>query len=234
VPKEIEMAMEKNQRYAPYLAWRTFFNLIQDLEQGPMPARIDRSYLSGRSGTDQAGLIATLKAWGLIGQDDNKAEPRLLAIVQDRDNRPDVIAEILKEQYPEVFALDPNATQSQLDETFREVFDLQGDTVRKAETFFLHAASYAGLKLSPHYKAVRGVEGGAQRRRTRRTLRRQTPPPPPTITVESQADPDEARRQRYFELLVKKADEGDDDGALLDRIERLLGMQTDTQGKADG
>jgi hypothetical protein len=230
------MAQAETRRYAPYLAWRTLFNVIENLAEGPMPARIDRSYLSGRSGAEQTLIIATLKAWGLIGDDDNKALPRFLRLIAERDARPGHVEVILREQYPEVFALDPNATQAQLDERFREVFGLTGSTLRKAETFFLHAAGYAGIKLSPHFKAVRGIERGPGLgpRRARRLLRRQIPPMPPPINGSRPTDPAEARRQRYFDLLIKKADEaGEMDAGLLDRIERLLGMGVSEGEEAD-
>ena len=65
--------------------------------------------------------------------------------IADRDDRQALVAQLLKSHYPEVFGLPPNATQSELDDVFREVFAQSGATLRKGQTFLLHGAAYAGL-----------------------------------------------------------------------------------------
>ena len=230
------MADEPIKRYAPYLAWRTFFNLILQLDEKGLPTRIDRSFLSQRSGLDQGYLIATLKAFGMIADDGTVLEP-LKELVAARDERPQIVAELLKRHYPEVFALPANATQAQLDDVFREIFAQSGATLRKSETFFLHGATFAGLKLSPYFKAPRGVQGASGPRRTRKkTAPRGTSAPVITDPVEKSASgadsPGDEMRLRYFEVLLKKVDGSDEtDADLLDRIERLIGMER-SQGTA--
>lgn len=230
------MADEPVKRYAPYLAWRTFFNLIVQLDEKGLPTRIDRSFLSQRSGLDQGYLIATLKAFGMIAEDGTVLEP-LKELVAARDGRPQIVAELLRRHYPEVFALPTNATQSQLDDVFREVFAQTGATLRKSETFFLHGATYAGLKLSPYFKAPRGVQGASGPRRTRK----KTAPRGQTTAVTADSiertgptadSPGDEMRLRYFEVLLKKVDGSDEtDADLLDRIERLIGVES-SQAKA--
>lgn len=224
------MTDENPKRYAPYLAWRTFFNLILQLDEKGLPTRIDRSFLIGRSGVDQTYLIATLKGFGMIADDGTVLAP-LKDLVQDRDGRPALAAPVLRANYPEVFALAPNATQSQLDDVFREVHGLSGDTLRKAQTFLLHGAAFAGLKLSPYFKTPRGVGGTSGPRRTRKPRTLSAAPTISTIETtdtdvlsRSEAPPDDMKL-RYFELLLKKADVADAaDTGLLDRIERLIGV----------
>lgn len=224
------MADELVKRYAPYLAWRTFFNLILQLDEKGLPTRIDRSFLSQRSGLDQGYLIATLKAFEMIADDGTVLEP-LKELVGARDGRPPLVADLLRVHYPEVFALPSNATQAQLDDIFREVFGQTGATLRKAETFFLHGATFAGLKLSPYFKAPRGVQGASSPRRTRkRTSGRGSTPPaaPPVAHGTASGGPDasaDEMRVRYFDVLLKKVDSAEEaDGDLLDRIERLIGV----------
>lgn len=225
------MADEPVKRYAPYLAWRTFFNLILQLDEKGLPTRIDRSFLSQRSGLDQGYLIATLKAFGMIAEDGTVLDP-LKELVAARDGRPPIVADMLRAHYPEVFALPPNATQAQLDDIFREVFGQSGATLRKAETFFLHGATFAGLKLSPYFKAPRGVQGASAPRRTRkRTSGRgsSSPAVPPVLNEGTSGSPDASAddmRLRYFDVLLKKVDSTDaTDADLLDRIERLIGVE---------
>lgn len=225
------MADDAVKRYAPYLAWRTFYNLILQLDEKGLPTRIDRSFLSQRSGLDQGYLIATLKAFGMIAEDGTVLDP-LKELVAARDGRPPIVADLLRAHYPEVFALPSNATQAQLDDIFREVFGQSGATLRKAETFFLHGATFAGLKLSPYFKAPRGVQGASAPRRTRkRTSGRgsTTPAAPPAVNEGTSGSPDASpddMRLRYFDVLLKKVDSVDaTDADLLDRIERLIGIE---------
>ena len=161
------MTDEPTKRYAPYLAWRTFFNLILQLDEKGLPTRIDRSFLSQRSGVDQGYLIATLKAFAMIADDGTVLDP-LKDLVGNRDGRQALVAQVLRSHYPEVFGLPSNATQAELDEVFREVFAQTGATLRKAQTFLLHGAAFAGIKLSPYFKTPRGVPGAAGQRRTRK------------------------------------------------------------------
>jgi hypothetical protein len=216
------------------LAWKTFFNLILDMADKGLPSRIDRSFLEKKSGLDQSYLIATMKVFGLIEEDGTVREP-LMRLVSDTEGRPALVADLLKSNYPEVFALPDNATQQQLDDVFEATFNVKSATTRKAVTFFMHAAAYAGVKLSPHLKAPRGAAGsGAARssggaRRQRRAPRQKpnagpdTPPPTPPSAAGS--NPPDMKRQ-YFEFLLKKAEtaERGEDKELLDRIERLIGM----------
>lgn len=224
------MAEEPVKRYAPYLAWRTFFNLILQLDEKGLPTRIDRSFLSQRSGLDQGYLIATLKAFGMIAEDGTVLEP-LKDLVSTRDGRPPIVASLLRSHYPEVFALPTNATQAQLDDVFRDVFGQSGATLRKSETFFLHGATFAGLKLSPYFKAPRGVQGASAPRRTRKkTAPRGQSTPVVTDPVEKAGQtadsPGDEMRLRYFEVLLKKVDGSEEtDADLLDRIERLIGIE---------
>lgn len=232
------MTDDTPKRYAPYLAWRTFFNLILQLDEKGLPTRIDRSFLVGRSGVDQSYLIATMKAFGMISEDGTVLEP-LKRLVVEKDVRPALVADVLKTNYPEVFSLASNATQSQLDDVFRDVYGLSGETLRKAQTFLLHAAAYGQLKLSPFFKTPRGVgaAGGQRKARRPRQSKAGASQGAPTAPVTSMVEPErtirsddaaEDMRLRYFDVLLKRVDStpaGDVDDDLLDRIERLIGVE---------
>src|SRR5690349_13036322 len=111
-PQQGDAQMESEKKFHPYLPWKTFFNLLLQMEERGLPARIDRSYLQGRSGADQSYLISTLKSFGLIGAEGEVLDP-LRELVQDKEGRQGRIAGLLQENYPEVIALAPNATQQQ-------------------------------------------------------------------------------------------------------------------------
>jgi hypothetical protein len=225
------MADDAPRRYAPYLAWRTLFNLILEMAETGLPSRIDRSFLNKKSGLDQTYLIATMKAFDLIEDDGTVREP-LKRLVADIEGRTALVAELLRANYPEVFALPDNATQQQLDDVLQETFGLTGATTRKATTFLMHAAAFANVRLSPHLKTPRGVAsaGSATRANGQKRQRRTTRAKAAASPAISAAVPQPARpagppdmKERYFEFLLKKAETAEDK-ELLDRIERLIGI----------
>jgi hypothetical protein len=212
------------KKFRPYIPWRTFFNLLTQMEERGLPARIDRSYLQGKSGADQSYIISTLKSFGLITQE-GAVEPSLRTLVQAKDERPASVANLLRANYAEAFALADNATQQQLDEVFR-AYGLNGATLRKAETFLLHGAAYAGLKLSPHFATPRQSTAPASRGGSKRkAVKSKDDSIPPKELEKPTEDDSVTMRKAYFELLRKKVDESTEiDSTLLDRMERLMGM----------
>jgi hypothetical protein len=136
----------------PYVSYRTFWNFLQGLQQ-TIPARIDRSYWGERfSGSSGSQLMAALRFLGLT---DIKGFPtlKLRQLVGSRGNeRAEVIKIIARESYDFLAqeALDPQAaTYAQLEEAFRDHFQLASDVVRKAIKFYVSLAASGGIKLSP-------------------------------------------------------------------------------------
>lgn len=212
----------------PYVSFKTLINLLDRLQETHLPPRIDRSYLTGLSGGYQTQVIAALRWLGLI---DEKGEVTsvLAALAQNPEQRPKLIGELLRAHYPAMFALSgKNATQGQLEEEFRN-FGITGSTLRSAIAFFMNAARYAEIPVSPHFKIppVRSSNGKPAVRRTRSTGKsragnEQLPPPPPP--ADSSAD----LRTRYVEMLLDKAQSQEQmDSDLLDRIETLLGYEAE-------
>ena len=134
------------------------------------------------------------------------------------------MAELLKANYGEVFALPENATQQQLDDVFQATFNVKGATTRKAVTFFMHAATYAGVKLSPHLKAPRGAATSGSARSSS-GVKRQRRAPRQKSNSSGELGKITPPRQ-YFQFLIKKAEKAGagEDKELLDRIERLIGI----------
>lgn len=157
---------KSRKRLPPYVSYRTFRNFIDGLQQ-QMPSRIDRSYwgdlLSGSTGTQ---LMASLRYLGLIdeyGRPTSRLKP-LVAAKGDqrnsllRDMANDVYGFVLKGQ------LEPqSATYAELEELFRDKFQLTGDLSRKCIKFFIELVSDAGIFLSPfitkRFRTAHGVTG---------------------------------------------------------------------------
>jgi Family of unknown function (DUF5343) len=213
------------QRQPPYLPWATFENTLDRWRQETLPARIDRTTLRGQAGGTQSQFLRALTFLGLIDAQGHPT-PILDALVRNTDDRPRILAGLVREAYPEAMALSQNASPGQLEEAFEQAYNVAGETRRKAIAFYLSAARAAEIQLSPHFPSTRPGRGGrtgngGPRRRTSnrqgaKNQRRDRDETPATST------PSDARG-RYIDLLLKKAEEDLDD-ALLDRIERVIGV----------
>lgn len=139
----------------PYLPFQTFLSLITKMEKEGIPGRIDRSYLQYTSGTNQVYLPMALRSFGLLNEDNTPTED-LTNLVKKPEERKKLLEALFRKHYAKQVALPQNATAQMLEETFAP---LQGETKRKAVTFFLHAAKEAGIPLSRHFKAPRPAAG---------------------------------------------------------------------------
>lgn len=218
----------------PYnIPFRTFLNLLQKMEQeGGTPPRIDRSYLDRMSGQAQTYTMSALRSFGLI-EDNGSVKPELDDLVLKPQDRPRLIGDLLRKYYGAAVAHgEINGTSKQLEEVFAE-FNVSGDTLRKAMSFYLHAARFANTPISRYVKlraTPRRVPGG-QRKASAAPAR---PPVAGNASVrrrqDHQQEPLSELRKAYIEKLMERAlADGTPDTELLDRVERLLGYATENE-----
>lgn len=152
----------------PYVAFRTLTNFVEWLETEGIPQQIDRSFWGQRlSGAYGAQLVAALKFFKFVDED-NKPTDLLAKFVQNKDLRREMMASLLEKHYPDIYGLGlSNATPKQLRDAFNN-YAITGPTLRKAQTFFLHAAAYAGIPLSSYITKSIKQRGGEGIKRTPR------------------------------------------------------------------
>jgi len=223
---------DESRPVPPYASFATLLHQLERMEREGIPGRIDKTYLVGMAGGTQNQLRHAMRSLGLIGEDGKTPTRALIDLAKKPDERPQLVASILRERYPTLVGLGQDATKGQLDEALGE-YELNGATARKAATFFVSAATYAGIPLSPHIKPKAGTAAtSASRRpaRRKRTVGQDGGPPAPQNGVPS--DKDRMRRE-YFELLVEKAKQADKpESDLLNRIERVIGIEGGENGKS--
>ncbi len=209
----------------PYnISWTTFLNTVNKV-MAEWPNKVDRSYLGTTAGNVQTYLISALRGFGLIGAD-HRITPAFKAWDTDSEARPGQIETLLRTYYPTIIDLgSTNATDGELSQAFAEAFPTIGGASRvKAIRFFLAAAEFAKLPKSPLWKAPRATPSSIVRRpRSRGATPRPNETPPSSRGAESNM------KQRYFDLLLKKAEESNEiDTDLLDRLERVAGLKEDS------
>lgn len=132
-----------------------------------LPAVIDRSLLSRRSGSEQSALILALKWLGFI--DESSVPTRLLReyIAADEDSAKQLLRQRIENSY--AFVSDgtidlSSATAQQMTDRFRK-YEISGSTLSKSVAFFLSAAKETGIKISPHVKAPPSRTNGGGKRK---------------------------------------------------------------------
>jgi hypothetical protein len=133
----------------PYVAFSTFLNALDWLEKDGLPQRFDETVWRKRlSGAYSAQMMAACRALGLTRRDGTPTEA-LEQLVFSPAQRRTILAQVIRAAYPSLFAIDlTKASSRQVEERLRDL-GLQGDTLRKATTFFVHACQHSGIALSP-------------------------------------------------------------------------------------
>ena len=145
----------------PYVPYRTFTNFLENLKHIGVPQVIDRSIapFKSMSGALQGQVRLALEYLHLINEDGETTEGlKHLVNTEEVVEREQALKDVLIPAYSFIFENGlnlENATHRQLEERFKQE-GATGDTPRKCIAFFLHAARGAGIKLSQHFKKVRG------------------------------------------------------------------------------
>ena len=157
-------------RPAAYIPFRTFLTALEALEQA-LPEQIDKSAWSTFSYAIQAHTVSAFKFLGLI-DDDGYVQDELRRLVAEKGDRPALVGELLRQRYANVVELgDQNATTQQLNEAMRQHY-VGGSLLVKAVRFFLRAAEYAELPVSPLWeKGKKGVATGQGKRTPKKSTR---------------------------------------------------------------
>jgi hypothetical protein len=173
------------KRIPPYLAFKTFLNSLDALSQG-VPPKLDRSLWKGQSGINQGLIMSAYRYFHLVNEnDESTADLALLA--QHPEKRAAKLKEMIKIEY--FFVLEKGditkSTMRMLEDAFGAVYPVQGDTKGKAITFFLKAAKFADLPLSPYLLTqLRETAKRPRRTKPRNPNGDDAPIPPPDSTIQ--------------------------------------------------
>lgn len=164
----------------PYAPFSTVKALIERMaDEGDVPARLDKSYLSHVPWGSQDQLMQACRSLQLI---DAQNEPTQLLkdLVHKPDERKELFRGIVQARYPAQLALGKNATQDQLVEVFK-TGGSSGATLTKAVRFYLQAAQFAEIEVSRLFKAPK-AESAPRKPRSSNGRKKaggvEDPPPP--------------------------------------------------------
>ena len=115
-----------------------------------VPKRVDKEFLAELAGGTQYLYRQAYRSLGLTTDDDQPTQRLHDLVGADQAGRPKLFAEIMRERYPDLTGLSPDATWDDFFRVLREHYHVNSEAQqRKTLTFFVHAADYAGLEISP-------------------------------------------------------------------------------------
>ena len=132
---------------APYVPFTTFLNALDHLKAIGVPHKIDRQVFPTFSGVNQGQVLGAFRFLGLI--DTFSAPTPNLHDVVDEAKRKTALGIILKESYPELVSLGLTKVSPSQFDTVLGKYGVAGATHGKAKSFFVKAAQFAELPLSP-------------------------------------------------------------------------------------
>lgn len=165
----------------PYLAFQTLKTFIGSLKAHGIPNRVDSSVLTTMSGSVRNQLLPALRFLGIT---DNDGCPlplcRNLVKAYDTEGWAEALLAVLAEKYRPVLAINlETATPSQFSQVFADTFSGEGETTRKAQTFFLNAATEAKIPIGRYIMKNKKPRVAGVKRRPRAASQKNTPDPKP-------------------------------------------------------
>ena len=169
----------------PYATFSSFMTFINKLRDTQIPSRIDSSVFGNASGSLIYSILSTLKSLNLVDADGVPSDLFVNFVKANDEERPAKMAAIMKAAYAPLFSASfdlTSATAGQFDELIRSEYDAKGSTVDKVATFFIAAAKFAEVEISPHLAARKATASSAssgKSKRQRKANNSDNPPPPP-------------------------------------------------------
>jgi hypothetical protein len=154
--------MESPRVSVPYVPFKTFLTAIEGFEAG-LPRQLDRSIWPSYSGAIQGQLLGALRYLGLIDEN-HTPTAELRELVGRRDQRKAILRKLIERRYSNLVSLDlSRISPRQFEEAVRQ-YGASGATLKKAVSFFLQAAQYAGVPMSVLLRAKTRTGGAGHRR----------------------------------------------------------------------
>jgi Family of unknown function (DUF5343) len=138
-----------------YVPFKTFMSAIDALKPR-VPVNINRTVWPSQSGVTVSQILGAFKFLGLISQTGEPAS-ELHTLVENEGSRKTIIRKLLLHRYSPLITNDLAKMDSRTLENAMRQYQVTGATLQKAITFFLQAARFAEIPLSPYLaKKTRG------------------------------------------------------------------------------
>jgi Family of unknown function (DUF5343) len=146
----------------PYVSYRSFKTLVQDLHEQDVPAKIDKDVTRKFSGSVRKQLMTSLRFLELVDKNDApQDELKELSKAYGTDTWPATLRSLIGAQYAAIFGkIDlATTTPSQIHGAFRDAYGANDAVLKKCEIFFLQSAREAGFPISKRVTIITRQRG---------------------------------------------------------------------------
>jgi hypothetical protein len=133
------------QKVLPYISWSTFLKAL-DVLAPHFAGKIEIPSFAGFSASSASQTMQAFRFFRLITAD-SMAAPDLSLLIEHHETRPAIIGKLLRQCYVPLFAPNTKTVSRSALEALVEQTGLSAATRRKAVTFFLNAADFAGIAV---------------------------------------------------------------------------------------
>jgi hypothetical protein len=135
-----------------YVAFGAFVSALDDLSRSSLTGALSRAECGAVSNSTWSQLTRTLRFFNLI-DDDNVPTESLKSLVRAPNRKP-ILRALLKRHYPDLFSVDLSRLRLSRLEKLLADRGISGATLSRARSFFLGAARYSGIRLSPELSRI--------------------------------------------------------------------------------
>jgi hypothetical protein len=135
---------------------------------------IDRQFIGG-SWNSQRDTHSALRFLGLVDAESKPTDDLHSLANSDETGRREIYRALVERCYAGALELGPKATQTQLEAWFRRM-GANGDSARKAQSFFVSLAKAGGIEVSPFFKSTRAAPSTPRKRIVKRSTPKPTNP----------------------------------------------------------
>jgi hypothetical protein len=153
------MADQETVKPLPAVAFLGVLAQLDRMRDHGIPERVDKRYLDGMADGTQFQYRQALRYLGLTTNDD-RPTPLLSELVgADQADRHELLGKIMSTRYPELTGLSLEASKDDFFAVLQDYGVTSDIQRRKMLTFFVAAADYAGLQISPHIRPTKARTG---------------------------------------------------------------------------
>lgn len=169
-----------------------------------VPDWIDKEFLAELAGGTQYLYRQTYRSLGLATDDYRPTQSLYDLVEADQADRPKLFGKIMQDRYPDLTGLALDATWDDFFGVLHDHYNVNTQAQqRKTLTFFVHAADYAGLEISP---ALGPVKRGPGSRAPRAIRQVGVPDSRPAKATTPAARADRSERQASSEGAGERRD----------------------------
>lgn len=210
------MADDETRNRVPAIAFKGELAEIDRMAREGIPGKFDRKYLADKAEGTQFSYRQAFRDQGLTTSDDQPT-PLLAELVHANPaDRRELFSKIMLDRWADLAGL---PSRDDFFRVLRDRYNVKSEAQqRKTLTFFVHAADYARLEISPGLLPARPGTG------PRKSAPGTQNPAQPAPVASAPITRDEMRAQ-YFALLIKNVGDGTRlDPDMLNRLDRLVGL----------